>query len=1240
MNLATLVARSLRFHWRSHVGVALGSAVAATVLVGALLVGDSVRGSLARMARARLGGTHLAVVGGSRFFRDALAGDLSRDLGVPAAAVLQVGGIAARADGTDRVNQAQVIGTDAAFWRLGGAAEPLLPGAGRDAVAVGDRLVRRLGVGEGDRLVLRLAEADTVPADVPLSGARGTAIALRPTVRAVAGADAFGRFSLAANQVPPFNVYLPRARLQAVLGLEGKANLLLIGGRAGDPSRSAARRVGARPERSRRAPAALKNRQRGGYGDSPRSTDEDPPRPPLTVEAVETALRRVWTLADGGLDLTRRPERGAVDLTTRRVFLDPPVSQAAGRRDDALGILTYLVNELRVGDRATPYSMVTAMGPLADDLPAEARERLAKHLPAGLADLADDEILLNRWLAGDLHAGVGDEVALTYHVPGEGGRIDTASATFRVGGIVPIEGPAADATLMPRFPGVSEKADCRQWEPGVPIDLERIRDKDEAYWDSYGGTPKAFLTLRAGRRIWANRFGETTAVRFVGGADEAQEEAVRTALREGLDPASLGLVVEPVRERAQAAAGQALDFGQLFLALSMFLIAAALVLTGLLFAFSTQRRAEETGTLLAVGYRPRRVRRLMLAEGAVIVAVGTLVGTAGGLAYTRLVLVGLATVWRSAVGASEIQFHAEPASLVVGAAAGIVVALVTIWLTLRRQGRAPARELLAAGAEADLGRAAGRRPRPWIGWTAAAVGVAGAAALIAGTALSVGGTPVGAFFGAGALLLGAGLSACWAVLGHLERSALTNGKAGEIKRGGSPHPPRDTQTETPRGGAGAPPRTPRQDPPQGSAAGAETRRAPPLQTRRAPPTIPRRATRPAGRFSVRGLGWRNATRRRGRSLATVALVAFGAFLVIAVGANRRTPVADPGRRASGTGGFRLMGETTIPVHYRLLSEQGLSHFALPKDLPDRINQLVAMRAREGDTASCLNLNRVQKPRLLGVAPEALARRGAFTFAETAVDPGGKNPWTLLEADLGEDVVPAVGDANSVRWSLGLKVGEALRYTDGRGRPMTIRIVGTVRNSILQGALLIGEDAFREAFPAETGYRMFLIDTPAEEADAVAKTLSRQLADVGLSVTPTARRLADLGAMQNTYLLIFQTLGGLGLLLGSAGLGVVVLRNVLERRGELALMQAVGWRRRRLHRLLLVEHWGLLAMGLGCGVVSAALAVAPVIANAGSPVPYLSLAGTLLAVGAGGLLWTYLATRAALRGPLPAALRNE
>src|SRR5439155_5017049 len=95
------------------------------------------------------------------------------------------------------------------------------------------------------------------------------------------------------------------------------------------------------------------------------------------------------------------------------------------------------------------------------------------------------------------------------------------------------------------------------------------------------------------------------------------------------------------------------------------------------------------------------------------------------------------------------------------------------------------------------------------------------------------------------------------------------------------------------------------------------------------------------------------------------------------------------------------------------------------------------------------------------------------------------------------------------------------------------------------------------------------------------------------VTSAPERLAAFNAVQNTYLNTFQVLGGLGLLLGSAGLAVVVLRNVLERRGELALLRAVGFRRRALQWLVLSEHAGLLWIGLGVGLNAAVIAILPV-----------------------------------------------
>jgi ABC-type antimicrobial peptide transport system permease subunit len=169
--------------------------------------------------------------------------------------------------------------------------------------------------------------------------------------------------------------------------------------------------------------------------------------------------------------------------------------------------------------------------------------------------------------------------------------------------------------------------------------------------------------------------------------------------------------------------------------------------------------------------------------------------------------------------------------------------------------------------------------------------------------------------------------------------------------------------------------------------------------------------------------------------------------------------------------------------------------------------------------------------------------------------------------------------------------------------------------------------------------MFLIDVPPTKVEEVAKVLSERLSDVGLAVTTAVDRLAAFSEVENTYLAIFQALGGLGLVLGSIGLAVVVLRNVLERRSELALLRAVGFPVRSLYWMVLAEHWLLLGLGVACGVVAAAVAVLPALHSA-ADVPLVGLGIIIAAVLAGGMLWTILAARLAVRGPLLEALRNE
>jgi hypothetical protein len=371
----------------------------------------------------------------------------------------------------------------------------------------------------------------------------------------------------------------------------------------------------------------------------------------------------------------------------------------------------------------------------------------------------------------------------------------------------------------------------------------------------------------------------------------------------------------------------------------------------------------------------------------------------------------------------------------------------------------------------------------------------------------------------------------------------------------------------------------------------------------------------------------------------VGLLACGIFLVVAVGANRHSPSEQDQRRDSGTGGFALFGESAIGILHDLNSESGRQSMGLADSELEGV-QIVQLRVHDGDDASCLNLNRAQRPRLLGVQTKQLQMRGAFGFADTIEGAEREDAWDLLNRDLGEDVVPAIGDYQTIIWALGKSIGDELEYTDEKGRRFRLRLVGMLKNSILQGSLLIAEDEFVRRFPSEDGYRIFLADVAEDKAEAVAGILSTRLRDFGLSVTPATQRLAAFSAVENTYLSIFQLLGGLGLILGSVGLGLVVLRNVLERRGELAMLQAVGFNKAALKRMVFYEHAGLLLCGLACGVAAGLVAVWPALKSTAAQAPYFSLVLTIAAIGISGVVWIRIASAFALSGQMLEALRNE
>jgi ABC-type lipoprotein release transport system permease subunit len=999
-------------------------------------------------------------------------------------------------------------------------------------------LAADIGASAGSRVLVRVERPSAIPIESLHGRKDNLGRTLRLTVRSILAPADLGEFSLQPQQGAVRALFVPLQRLQQDLDVAGRVNALLVADRS---------TTGTRPD-------------------------------------FETLLRRHAALEDVGLSVRVFDSRREIAVESAAGMIDETRAKAideaaATTAMDARPILTYLANTMRSGDREVPYSLVTAIdlsaivpaaglkGPpyVPMDPSAVAPRDVAR--PFQGRDPSSPPIVLNDWAARELGVKAGDPLTLEYYVWEEPGRLVTRRADFRIAVIVPIAGVAADRDLVPAYPGITEARSLLDWDPPFPIDLRRVRRIDEAYWDTYRTTPKAFIPLEVGQTLWRSRYGDRTSVRVVPGPGQSLAEArdqLTARLRATLDPMAIALSVRDVREEGVAASRGATDFGEYFTYFSFFLVMSAVVLAALFFRLGVEQRAREVGLLRAVGFTDGGVRRLFAYEGLLLAAIGAALGVAGAVAYAWVMMFGLRTWWTGAVGTSALSLHVAPVSLAAGAIGALIVAVVCIWWTLRGLARISERSLLAGQLESDLRAPSpeSRAPSPEL-LGAIAFGFVGAALMVATIAGALDRT--GAFFGAGTSLLAACL---FLIAFNLRRPA-------------------------------------------------------------------RRLLDGHGWWPVMRLGLRNAAHRPGRSVLAISVIASATFILISVDAFRREGAAATDRH-SGVGGYSLLVDLMLPIAHDPASREGRDALGLEGAADVTIDPF---RVLPGDDASCLNLYEPKNPRVLGASQPFIAS-GRFRFQSSLAssDAERTNPWLILNRSVGDDIVPAIADANSITYVLHKALGEDVVVSRG-GRHVRLRLVAALADSIFQSELVISDVNFVKLFPEQEGYRLLLVETP--RAAQVATAIREGASDLGAAAISTAERLAEFHRVENTYLSTFQTLGGLGLLVGTVGLAAVLLRNVLERRRELALLGAAGYRRAHIFAIVLAENALLLGWGLAIGALCALVAIAPAAAERGGRLPVTAGGATLVvAVLVAGLVSSAIATRAALRAPLLESLRAE
>ncbi|MDP3644965.1 MAG: ABC transporter permease [Bacteroidota bacterium] len=1113
MSLFNLILKSAWHYRKLNLTIILGIALSTAILVGALIIGDSVKYSLQQITVQRLGKTSQVITAGERLFSTQLADELAPKTGTETAALLRANGFGVIDGGELRINQLAVWGVDSMLGHFANDYESFILNG--NEVAINENLASLAKLKVGDEFLLRLNKLNTFPANTPFVSEQEATVSFRVSVARIFKPDELGNFNLQNIQSAPRNVFLNLKWLNEQMGLQQKANVLLV---------------------------------TEGVSDA---------------ELVQN-LQKCWKLKDVNLEVRENQDLNYTELISDRVFVEPAVEQyCLNEMPGSQAIFSYFINEFSFNGKQSPYSFVSSD-----------------------AKLTGNQMTVSKWLAEDLRLKLNDTVRLSYFEVGPLRRLVLKDTSFVVGQIYELTGEKADQNRMPVIPGLSDADNCRDWKTGVPVDLKKIRPVDEAYWKEHKGTPKAFVSLETAQKLWGNRFGQSTAIRV----DGLQKAEFEKELLAGLLPSQLGFEVRDVKTDGLAAASGGTDFGGLFIGLSFFVLFAAVLLAFLLFKLYLGFRKTEIGTLTALGFSFSAIRKLFVAEASVFVLAGILLGIPFSIFYNHLILQAINTIWVDIVRTSIVNIHIRPVSLIMGSLIIDVMSFTAIWFILNRflksevvvlQKRTENKQSHFLSGRKQLKTIESSRKTTVFNRLQSPSVVSKLNRIMSGRlSLNLGLFLITfSFF----LLFSMGF-----------RSGEINPEMFFIS------------------GFGLLP---------GLILIFDF-------------WIQRLAVQEkAMRFSLRTMLLKRIAGERRRNVMIVSFLSVGVFMVVSTGLNRKDLTAHADLPSSGTGGYEWFVETTMPVLFDANSKPGREDLNIPVTA-----ELVQFQSQPGDDASCLNLNKISRPRLIAFNPAAFDTRSAFMFATRTDDLDAKHPWLTLNRTLADDVIPAMADQTVIQWGLMKKVGDTLIYKTEEGKDLKLKLVGGLANSVFQGNVIISEDHFNRAFPSVSGSNVFLIDSP--DNSLTADDLHTGMRNYGPEIIRTTDRLLAFYTVENTYLNIFLMLGALGLLIGTLGLGILIFRITFEQIPEYALLLSLGFSQSIIQRMVMREKFFLMIVSVFIGLIPAVLSALPSLMSSLYSNLWVWLPAISVLVILSGAIFSFVAVRVAFRQNLVGALRND
>ena len=511
-------------------------------------------------------------------------------------------------------------------------------GNGENKAVVNFVLAKKMGLHAGDVIVVRFSPGGSLSDDFVLSKKGQEVEALRLVISDVRDEHSFGNFSLENSPLAPANIFLPLALLQKKLNWGDRVNQLLTG-----------------------------------------PVDKD-----NASAWIDQTLKETWDIEDMGIKIETNAEKGCLDLKTDQIFFNSVLEKYFRKTfPKAQFILSYLVNGIHSETSSTPYSMVSSVDGNSS------------------ISLARGQIRVSEWVKNDLELKKGDSIDLEYFALDRSRQLKTMRQTLTVSGFFETEG-LVDRGMMPDYPGLSDAASCSDWDSGMPIDMGKIRKKDEDYWEKFKGTPKALVSFDQAREIWDNRFGILTSIRLPD--SEGSAAILRDRLTSEIEPQDLGMRFIDLKALARQSTRKSMGFGPLFIGFSFFVMIASLALTVLTFSLQIRHRFKEIGILKAFGFSRWRLFKVFLIEMVALAVPAGLLGSFFGLIYCRGILWGIRTFWSAIMGEFKLEMNASLGAVFWGCLFALGLTFSIIGFSYYRVAGTPLYGMLKDRAKGHQGR--------------------------------------------------------------------------------------------------------------------------------------------------------------------------------------------------------------------------------------------------------------------------------------------------------------------------------------------------------------------------------------------------------------------------------------------------------------------------------------------------------------------------------------------------------